>query len=252
MVQKVAVAQKKLEIVSEIEAIQLPAELVNHPVLQGLSQKVLAKAAKLFDLVRVPRGANLYTAGHAAKAVYFVVSGAVRSYHSNAQGETIESHWSTGFSLLGAGEALARAEEMMESAQAAEPVVAFSLPMATFQEMFQADGGLLANVARALAERHVRAIANERAALAPAFVRVANHLSTLALRTGKMVAPELYLIATTQEDVASASGLNPRTISRALKVLQQKGRVYIRRGEYLLRQPETLAEAFSPEEIASA
>ena len=100
-----------------------------------------------------------------------------------------------------------------------------------------------------LAERHQQGVINERQTLEPAFVRVASYLTTLTNREGKMVAPDLYLIRTTQDDIAAASGLNPRTVSRAMKVLQKKGRLSIRRGEYLLREPLSLALAFDDSEI---
>ncbi len=250
MVQKVAVALKKLEIVNEIVEIDLPAELVNHPTLHGVGQMSLTRLATRFDVVRVPRGASIYQVEAPMQAVYLVVSGAVRTQHKNEHGETIESHFRQGFSVLGAGELLSGAQVMAETAIAAEPVVAYSLPAELVRELCKRDVALLMNLATALAERHQQAIINERAALEPAFVRVANHLATLSNREGKTVAPDLYLIKTTQDDIAAASGLNPRTVSRAMKVLQKKGRLYIRRGEYLLREPLTLATVFAAEDIA--
>jgi hypothetical protein len=59
------------------------------------------------------------------------------------------------------------------------------------------------------------------------------------------------MVRTTQDDIAAATGLNPRTVSRAMKTLQKKSRLYIRRGEYLLRQPLTLASAFDQDEMTA-
>ncbi|MCC6810588.1 MAG: Crp/Fnr family transcriptional regulator [Deltaproteobacteria bacterium] len=249
MVQKVAVAQKKLEIVKEINEVSLPVELQNHPLLQGVSPNTLTAIATKFDISRVPRGASIYQVEAPAGLVHLVISGTVRTIHRNAQGETLESDWRQGFSVLGAGELISGSDVMLETAVAAEPVVAYSLPMALVRELITRDVQLLLNLSKALAERHTKGIANERQTLEPAFVRVANYLTTLTNREGKMVAPDLYLVRTTQDDIAAASGLNPRTVSRAMKVLQKKGRLYIRRGEYLLREPVTLSAAFDADEM---
>lgn len=250
MVQKVAVAHKQLEIVKEIEEVQLPADLANHPMLQGVSPWILTKLTNRFDLIRVPRGAAIYNVGANLQSVVLVVSGAVRSVHKNEHGETLESDYRQGFSVLGVAELLSGSQTMLETAQAAEPVVAYAVPVALLRELMARDAQLLLNLAQALAERHTKAVQNERAMLDPAFVRVANYLTTLSNREGKVVAPDLYMIRTTQDDVAAAAGLNPRTVSRAMKVLQKKGRLYVRRGEYLLRQPCTLAAAFAEEEMS--
>lgn len=244
MVQKVAVAQKKLEIVKEIAEISLPAELQNHPILQGVSPNTLTSIATNFDIRRVPRGANVYVVESEAYNVFLVASGTVRTLHRNDHGETLESDWREGFSVLGAGELLAQAPVMLETATAESAVVAYAIPMAVLKELITKDVHLLLNLSKALADRHNKGVTNERQALEPAFVRVARYLMTLSNREGKMVAPDLYLVRSTQDDIAAATGLNPRTVSRAMKVLQKKGRVYIRRGEYLLREPLTLAAAF--------
>jgi CRP-like cAMP-binding protein len=249
MVQKVAVAKTKLEIVSEIVAVELPAELITHPALQGVSQQTLTSLANRFDVVKVPRGASIYQVEDEAKALYLVTIGAVRTQHKNAQGETLESSYVRELAILGAGEMLARAETMFECAVAVDSITAFALPISLMAELAARDPILLLNLAKALADRHQQAILNEKEALEPAFVRVAHHLTTLSNREGKIVAPDLYLVHTTQDDIAAASGLNPRTVSRAMKVLQQKGRLYIRRGEYLLRQPLTLAQAFAAQDL---
>jgi CRP-like cAMP-binding protein len=250
MVQKVAVAQKKLEIVKETTEANLPTELSNHPLLQSVSPNTLTALATKFDIHRLARGASLYQVEAPALSLFLVVSGAVRSLHKNTHGETLESAFWQGFSILGAGELLSQSPVMLESAVAVEPVVAYSLPMELLRELIERDVQLLMNLSKALAERHQQGIATERAALEPAFVRVASHLTALTVREGKVVAPDLYLVRTTQDDIAAATGLNPRTVSRAMKVLQKKGRLYIRRGEYLLRQPLSLASAFDQDEMA--
>jgi CRP-like cAMP-binding protein len=250
VVQKVAVAQKKLEIVNEIVDVQLPMELMSHPALHGVGQTALTTLANRFDIVRVPRGASIYNVESTLTHVFFVSSGAVRMQHKNEHGETLESAYFQGFSLLGAAELLAGSDVMAETAVAAEAIVAFAVPVAVAKELCKRDISFLMTLAKALAARHEQAIKNERAALEPAFVRVASYLMTLSNREGKLVAPDLYLVKTTQDDIAAATGLNPRTVSRAMKVLQQKGRLYIRRGEYLLRQPLTLSAAFANEDIA--
>lgn len=249
MVSKVAVAQKKLEIVKEIAEVSLPAELQNHPLLQGVSPNTLTAIATKFDVVRVPRGASIYQVDAPAAHLFIVASGTVRTQHKNLEGETLESFFVRGFSVLGVGELIGDCPTMLETAIADEAVVAYSVPVATVKALLTSDVRLLANLAAALAQRHQQGVENERAALDPAFVRVAHYLTKLTMREGKTVAPDLYLVRTTQDDIAAASGLNPRTVSRAMKVLQKKGRLYVRRGEYLLRQPLTLASAFDKDEM---
>jgi CRP-like cAMP-binding protein len=248
VVQKVAVAHKKLEIVKEIAEISLPVELQNHPLLQGVSQNTLTAIASGFDIRRLARGACLYAVEAPAACAFFVVSGAVRTLHRNEQGETLESDFAEGFSVLGAGELISGSDVMLEGAFAESAVVAFAIPMTILREAMARDVKLLLNLSQALARRHCKGVDNERAALEPAFVRVARYLTTLSQREGKTVAPDLYLVRTTQDDLAAATGLNPRTVSRAMKALQKKGRVYIRRGEYLVREPLSLAAAVANDE----
>jgi CRP-like cAMP-binding protein len=248
VVQKVAVAVKKLEIVKEITEVSLPVELQNHPLLQGVSPNTLTAIATSFDVHKVPRGVTMYAVEAPAACLWFVVSGAVRTLHRNAHGETIESDWREGFSVLGAGELLCGSDVMLESAAAESAVVAYAVPMRTIRELMRTDVKLLLNLSQALAARHQKGVANERAHLEPAFVRVARYLTTLSEREGKQVAPDLYMIRGTQDDIAACTGLNPRTVSRAMKDLQKKGRLYIRRGEYLLREPLSLAAAASKED----
>src|SRR5687768_10210506 len=120
MVQKVAIGQKKLEIVSEIPAARLPADLAAHPLLQCVRPRSLTVLSTRFDLLKVARGSTLYTAGAPAKTLYLVGSGAVRTLHRNIAGETLETSWKQGFSVLGMGELLAEASEMQETAQVVE------------------------------------------------------------------------------------------------------------------------------------
>jgi len=249
MVSKVAVARTKVEFINEIEPVQLPADLLNHPALQGVGQMSLTALANHFDVVRVPRGAAIYRSESEAHALFLVSSGAVRTEHCNEQGETIESSFVSGFAILGAGELLSGAQVMSESAIAVEPVIAYALSMNVVKELCRRDIALLSNIAKALAARHTQAIKNEREMLEPAFVRVAHYLTTLSSREGKMVSPDLSMVCTTQDEIAAASGLNARTVSRAMKALQKNGRLYIRRGEYLLRSPLTLAQAFGTDAL---
>ena len=249
MVQKVAVAQKKLEIVKEVTEITLPSELQNHPLLQGVGGNTLNAIGPAFEMNRVPRGANIYQVEAPAGLLHVIISGAIRTIHRNDQGETLESAYCQGFTVLGCGELLSGSAVMLETAVAVEPVVSYSIPAAIIKELMVRDVQLLMNLSKVLAERHTQGVINERQTLEPAFVRVASYLTTLTNREGKMVAPDLYLIRTTQDDIAAASGLNPRTVSRAMKVLQKKGRLYIRRGEYLLREPLSLALAFDDAEM---
>ena len=65
MVQKIAVAKKELENTFDIAELQLPAELLNHPILQGVSPQTLTALSNRFDVIKAPRGA-MVGQGHAA------------------------------------------------------------------------------------------------------------------------------------------------------------------------------------------
>jgi CRP-like cAMP-binding protein len=240
MVQKVAVA-KKLEIVRDVVEISLPAELLGHPALNGVQPQTLAAFNGQVTLRQLPRGAALYRYEEDATLVYFIVSGTVRTQHHNAAGETLESDWISGFGCLGVGELFAQSDVYQETARLEDPVKAYGVPRRLLAQLCATDPRLTLNLAAQLARRHEKGLDNERAALAPAFVRIAKHLQKLVQREGHEVAPELFRIRSTQDDIAAATGLNPRTVARAMKVMQQLGRLYVRRGEYLVRQPLTLA-----------
>jgi CRP-like cAMP-binding protein len=247
VVQKIAVSQKKIELVKDAPPVSLPSELQSHPILLGVNPRSLATIASALDLCRIPRSASLYRVETAASHVYLVVSGTVKTLHRSSRGETVESAWYEGFSILGVGELLGGSEAMQETAVAESAVCAYALPMELARNLVASDPRFLLNVAEALAARHAMGLSNERLTIEPAFFRVARYLITLSKRASKMVAADLYLVRTTQDDIAASTGLNPRTVSRAMKVLQKKGRLYIRRGEYLLREPMTLTAAFGDE-----
>ena len=245
MVQKVAVAVKKLAIVEEIDVNQVPSALLSHPVLSAASPASLTAMSTQFDVSRIHAGAALYRCDSRADRIFFLLSGTVQTVHHNAAGETVESDWVTGPAVLGAHELFSGVESYRETAMIRGSGEVIAIPISLVRELAARDAGLGFALAQALARRHEEALRNERAALDSAFVRVARYLQRLVQRDSKEVAPELFQLHVTQDDIASATGLNPRTVARAMKALQQKGRLYVRRGEYLLRQPLTLASALS-------
>lgn len=247
MVQKVAVDKREIDLSFDVATSELPCELVGHPLLCGVGQKTLQVLSTSLEHLHLARGARLYRAEQTARCVYLLVSGKVRTVHQNALGETFETSWLQGPAALGVGELLAGLGTMQETAEVVEDAVLIALPMSVLRELLASDGKLPLNLATALAGRHMEGLKNERQILESAFYRVADYLATLSARSGQQMAPDLVQVKVTQDDIAAAKGINPRTVARALKVLQQKGRLSVRRGEYLLREPATLASAFTSE-----
>lgn len=240
MVQKVAVAAKKLEIVQEICTSELPAALLSHPVLAAASPASLTALSTHFDVIKISAGAALYRCEARCDRMFFLLAGTVQTLHHNAASETVESDWVSGPAVLAVHELFSGAEGYSETAMVQASGEAIAIPMSVVRQLIARDAAFALALAQALARRHSQALLNERATLDSAFVRVARYLQTLVQRGSKEVAPELFLLRVTQDDIASATGLNPRTVARAMKALQQKGRLYVRRGEYLLRQPMSL------------
>lgn len=244
---KIAVT-KKLEVVTEEVTVNLPPQLLAHPALAGAQLSSLVAMSEKLRTVKLPRGAALFRVEEDAQEVFFVVSGTILMQHRNSASETFESDWLNGSQLVGVAELFAESPVYFETSRIEQPVEAYAIPVATMRALISRDHALAVNLAKALGRRMTRAIHNERSTLEPAFVRIAKYLANLAQRDGREVAPELVQIHSTQDDVAAATGLNPRTVARAMKALQKEGRVYVRRGEYLIRQPLTLHLAVQGDE----
>lgn len=245
--QKIAVA-KRLEVVTEEVTVNLPPSLLAHPALAGAQLQTLVAMSEKIRTVKLPRGAALFRVEEDANEVFFIISGTILMQHRNAESETFESDWLSGSTMVGVAELFSDSPVFFETARIEQAVEAYAVPMAAMRQFISRDHALAVNCAKALGRRVARAIVNERATLEPAFVRIAKYLTNLAQREGREVAPELVQIHSTQDDVAAATGLNPRTVARAMKALQKEGRVYVRRGEYLIRQPHTLHLAVGGEE----
>lgn len=251
MVQKVAVAAKKLEVVRESLNVTLPSKLMFHPMLANVSPTTLNALNEQFTEIKLAPGTTLYRVDEPAHRVFFVVDGTIQTLHHSRAGESFEGDWRRGSHALGMGELFSGQQYYAETAFARAATEVFALPLSLVKELAGRDPALAMNLAKSMAERQHRAWENERSVLETGFVRVADYLIRLVVRDGKEVAPDLYQIKATQEEIAAASGLNPRTVARAMKALQKKGRLYIRRGEYVLRQPLSLTQALMEEEATT-
>lgn len=261
MVQKVAVVSKKLSLVqtNEVSSVDaaavpvaqlfaaLPPKLLYHPMLANVLPSTLQAIVDHFSEIRLATGMALYRVDQRADRMFFVVDGTMQTLHHNRAGESFEGDWRRGSHALAVSEMFSQQTFYTESAFARSAVELFALPISLVRDLAMKDPALAMNLGRALAERQHRAFENERSVLETGYVRVAEHLIRLVVRDGKEVAPDLYQIKSTQEEIASAAGLNARTVARAMKELQKMGRLYIRRGEYVLRQPLSLVQAFADE-----
>lgn len=192
---------------------------------QLLTEEERARLSVIASIVRFARGMQIYRAGDRADAVFNIVDGVVKTYHSSPDGAEHITAFLFAEDLLG----LAERGHFVNSARAVTPVTAYRLPAAVLEGWLRRDAALDFHIICKLchdlreAQRHA-VIAGYRSALA----KLAMFLQALESRQARAgEEPGALDLPMSRSDIAAYVGLSLEAVSRAFRTLAARGAISI-------------------------
>ncbi|MGD2055829.1 MAG: Crp/Fnr family transcriptional regulator [Gammaproteobacteria bacterium] len=216
-----------------------PEELRHHHLFAGLSDGQLARVLKTAHLIHLDEGQHLFECQQEARYFFMVHSGAVRLYLSAPDGTEKVVH------IAARGDTFAEAITFMAaqvypvnaSALSASEIIAFS--NSTFREILSESTDtcfrLMADMSAWLKKQlnEIDALTLQNATL-----RFSNYLLHQVPR-GQLHDVEVTLIAP-KHVIASRLSIQPESLSRILRNMQQAGLISVHSNTILIRDVEAL------------
>lgn len=203
------------------------AELRGHPVLGALSDELLARVLAGTRVVRLRQGESLFRQGEPADRFYLVRSGHIKLYRIAPDGNEKIIH------LAGPGESFAEAVMFMRGRSypvhtaAVEPSELLGVPTEPVRETLVASTdacfGMLAQLSMRLRERVAEI---ESLSLQNGVLRLASFLLREAPRPGTD-GTEVIRLNLSKKVLASRLSLQPETLSRLLRRLEESGLIRV-------------------------
>jgi CRP-like cAMP-binding protein len=208
------------------------------PYFSGLSTDDLTAIKKFVVDRKAERSEIILLEGDPAKAIYFIISGAVKIYKTSAEGkEQITA-------IMRAGDAFNYTPVFSDdgtnnvSAQAMSPVHLYEIAKNDMLYLVSRYSKIAINVTRGLAGG-VRTLLNlvEDLSFRHVISRVAKILLEYALDQKKGPAPRL-----TQQDMAAMAGTAREIVGRSLRTLEDKGMIRLDQRRIVIRNKKALHE----------
>jgi CRP/FNR family transcriptional regulator len=195
-------------------------------VKQLLSDKERARLAVIATIARFRKGEKIYAAGDPVDVIYNIISGVVKSYSTEADGQRRVNGFLFADDLLG----LSDDGRYANSAQAITPVTAYRLPLARLQRQLRQDTDLEFHVICKLchelrqAQRHAFLATHKDAA-----VKLSMFLQFMEELQADRQEPinEIYL-PMERTEIGEFVGLSLAAISRGFRKLATDGVIEVR------------------------
>ena len=206
--------------------------LRNVPLFSMLSEVQLQLLTQVLSRKAYPKSSTIIAAGDATDAMYIVVSGRLKVFMSDKEGQEVI------LAILNQGEFFGEMGLIAQAPRSAtvttiEPCELLTITRADFTKCLQGNFDLTMNVIRGLVKRLREADKKIGSlALMDVYGRVARLLLEMAetIDGQKVVTKKL-----TKRDIAKMIGASREMVSRVMKELQTSGRIEVRAREILLR-----------------
>jgi len=206
--------------------------LRNVPLFSMLPEGQLQLLTQVLSRKAYPKSSTIIAAGDATDAMYIVVSGRLKVFMSDKEGQEVI------LAILNQGEFFGEMGLIAQAPRSAtvttiEPCELLTITRADFTKCLQGNFDLTMNVIRGLVKRLREADKKIGSlALMDVYGRVARLLLEMAetIDGQKVVTKKL-----TKRDIAKMIGASREMVSRVMKELQTSGRIEVRAREILLR-----------------
>ncbi len=215
------------------------------PLLRGVGQAEIMKAAERSLWKSYARGATIFRRGEPCRGLFVVADGQVEVYRATPDGREQSLH------THGAGVAFGEVPlfdcgPYPASARAVEPSRVLLLPVRSFHTLLRDHPAMAAAVVADLGRRLRRMVALvEKISLRDVFARVALTLMEQSERVGVDDAAGFHL-PQTQEQLATELATSRESVSRALNRLEREGIIQRRGTHVLIRDRVRLERASLP------
>ena len=206
------------------------------PYFSGMSSDELSSIGRLIFERAVERGEMIVLEGEPAEALFFVVSGVVKTFKTSAEGkEQI-------LSLVRPGESfndvpIFDGGQSPTSAQAMVPVVLYGIRESDMRTLQQDNPQVSTNITKVLAER-TRQLVSLVEDLS--FRRVIGRVVKILLEYGgNGASPKPRL---TQQEMAAMAGTAREVVARSLKALEGEGLIRLERHRVVITDKKALEE----------
>ncbi len=206
--------------------------LRNVPLFSMLSEVQLQLLTQVLSRKAYPKSSTIIAAGDATDAMYIVVSGRLKVFMSDKEGQEVI------LAILNQGEFFGEMGLIAQAPRSAtvttiEPCELLTITRADFTKCLQGNFDLTMNVIRGLVKRLREADKKIGSlALMDVYGRVARLLLEMA---ETIVGQKVVTKKLTKRDIAKMIGASREMVSRVMKELQTSGRIEVRAREILLR-----------------
>lgn len=194
--------------------------ILDFPFFRNLSDETIHELFKLSNIKKYKKGSLLFLEGEPASRIYVIVSGWVKIYKSNANGnETVEQMLSSGNLVIETS--LFTNEKYYSSAQISNEAKLLSFPASIFRGLLNKDLAMALNSLKYLSQTsrsYLSQIDNNR--LKSSTERVGWFLLKQFIEQKN---PNTILLPYEKTIIASLLDMKPETFSRSLKSFKKRG-----------------------------
>ena len=194
--------------------------ILDFPIFRNLSNETIHELFKLSNIKKYKKGSLLFLEGEPSSRIYVIISGWVKIYKSNANGnETVEQMLSTGNLVIETS--LFTNEKYFNSAQISNEAKLLSFPASIFRSLLNKDLALALNSLKYLSQTsrsYLNQIDNNR--LKSSTERVGWFLLKQFIEQKN---PNTILLPYEKTIIASLLDMKPETFSRSLQSFKKRG-----------------------------
>jgi CRP-like cAMP-binding protein len=194
--------------------------IVNFPFFRNLSDKTLDELLRLSNVKTYPKGRLLFLEGEQASRIYVLLSGWVKIYKGNTDGnEVVENMLTTGDLVIES--TIFASDKYYSSAQVSNQAKLLSFPSSIYRKLLKNDLKLALNSLKYLSQssrNYLNQIDNNR--IKSSRERVGQFLLKQFI---KQKNPNTILLPYEKTIIASLLDMKPETFSRSLKSFKNQG-----------------------------
>lgn len=194
--------------------------IVNFPFFRNLSDKTLDELLRLSNVKTYPKGRLLFLEGEQASRIYVLLSGWVKIYKGNTDGnEVVENMLTTGDLVIES--TIFASDKYYSSAQVSNQAKLLSFPSSIYRKLLKNDLKLALNSLKYLSQssrNYLNQIDNNR--IKSSKDRVGQFLLKQFI---KQKNPNTILLPYEKTIIASLLDMKPETFSRSLKSFKNEG-----------------------------
>lgn len=194
--------------------------IVNFPFFRNLSNDTLKELLRLSNIKTYPKGRLLFLEGEQASRIYVLLSGWVKIYKGNTDGnEVVENMLTTGDLVIES--TIFASDKYYSSAQVSNQAKLLSFPSSIYRKLLNSDLKLALNSLKYLSQssrNYLNQIDNNR--IKSSKDRVGQFLLKQFI---KQKNPNTILLPYEKTIIASLLDMKPETFSRSLKLFKNEG-----------------------------